>query len=204
MSQYLVDTLSTRNTRAKKPSPTHEWMVGYNRGNGYITDGSVLIEISVLDAIQLLPQEFQYAFTHAHNTDNPTDKTPQGVKYSFKGGPRDVMHHYPQAKQLMPLKTRPMEYTRMTLDGKLGAVRVIRNPETKEPTALNNDYIANLLWIGGYPRGKRNDDFRILQAEGNNEAPCIIEPINDCGIRFLIMPVQCREILADVRTAFVS
>lgn len=194
MSQHLVTFLSTFNTRSKKPSPTREWMVGKNHGNHYITDGSVMVEITAPDALSRLPIEFQHAFSKTNDTN--------GVYMSLKGTCRELAPFPSNCKNLMPIKTRPMEYTRVTLDGKLGTVRVIRNPETKEPTALNDEYIANLLWIGGYLRGKRNDNFIITQAEGNNEAPCIIEPVNDCGIRFLIMPVQCRELLADLRTSF--
>ena len=201
MSQHLVTALSTFNTRPKKPSPTREWMVGHHQNNRYITDGSVMVEISIPDAVALLPIEFQHAFSKTVESTHVVENLSTGVYMTLKGSIR-TLQPFPCCKNIIPVKTRPMEYTRVTLNTKLSVVRVIRNPETKEPTAINEEYIANLLWLGGYSRSKRNDDFRILQAEGNNESPCIIEPVNECGIRFLIMPAQCRELLAELKNSF--
>lgn len=211
MTEYLVDPLSTRLTKPKRPLPSREWMVGYTQGNAYVTDGSILMEVAELAALRFLPKEIQKAFESCHNTDEPSEEKPQGVRMTLLKGARETMFHYPRAKQLMPLSTHPIEHTMVTIVGKMGTLRLLRNPVDNNPITLNDDFIGNLLWLGGFPHHKKHDDvFRCFQADPispdasqqtRDNAPVIIEPLNGCGIRFLIMPVQV-GFLHEIKTLF--
>lgn len=146
--------------KAKKPRPSHEWMIGYSDGVKYITDGTVLLNWDNCPN----PDPWLSVLVNDTHRDNNT-----GVKATYTKGVTLAMGSYPKCAQLFPQDCiHKWEDTGIIFDATpRGALqRVFYNKEIGYQYA-NLDYLKNIFHLAGLRKQSQYDAVTITSASAS-------------------------------------